>query len=443
MATITQNLSGRYRARIRRKGYKNIQKTFGEQSEAETWARAVEMTIEGERSIQHEPGMVLSQAKIEVAEVGTQHEARASTIEMASALPRLQWLVWDTKEAVSVHPELKDCYGCDQASLMFVEFENGVVRVASTTKPLTMLRSNIQLSATWGMPINHILISKPLAGLNRGCVILCKRLLDAGYQTMGQRIFKGISVPAILRTLRLTYPDMDEPVPSRTIVQHPRSVSEKVVADDATPVQAIAVRGVPRIAILGTDIRQDADGRYCLNDLHNAAVANGMNGRTKEPNKFFASAQTAELVTALTDTQNPGIGPVSTIKGGPKQGSYVVRELVYAYAMWVSPRFHLTVIRAFDAMVTNKPVEQVVEPMVQDAIDERSWRIASDERDRLLSLLGSDAEDDIWKIAIRIKRRVHDELSSLARSFGPSACESSMRAVAKWSPTALHYRRDG
>jgi hypothetical protein len=436
MATITQNLSGRYRARIRRKGYKNIQKTFGEQSEAETWARAVEMTIEGERSIQHEPGMVLSQAKIEVAEVGPQHEARASTIEMASALPRLQWLVWDTKEAVSVHPEVKDCYGCDQASLMIIEFENGVVRVASTTNPLTMLRSNIQLSATWGSPISHILVSKPLAGLNRGCVILCKRLLVAGYQTMGQRIFKGISVPAILRTLRLTYPDMDEPVPSQSVVQFSRAVAEKVGAEDAAPVQAIAVRSVPRIAILGTDIRKDADGRYCLNDLHRASGGNNAH----RPSLWVENKQTKELIAEILKA---GIPALTSIKGGRHNGTYVCKELVYAYAMWVSPRFHLTVIRAFDAMVTNKPVEQVVEPTVQDAIDERAWRIASDERDRLLSLLGSDAEDDIWKIAIRIKRRVRDELSSLARSFGPSACESSMLAVAKWSPNALNSRRDG
>ena len=90
MATITQNLSGRYRARIRRKGYKNIQKTFGEKSEAESWARAVEMKIEGERSVQHEPGIVLSQAKIDVDEAGIQHPESVRSSKKVSALPRLE-----------------------------------------------------------------------------------------------------------------------------------------------------------------------------------------------------------------------------------------------------------------------------------------------------------------------------------------------------------------
>jgi hypothetical protein len=229
---------------------------------------------------------------------------------------------------------------------------------------------------------------------------------------------------------------MDEPVPSQSVVQFPRAVSEKIAAEDAAPDQAIAVRSVPNIAILGTDIRKDADGRYCLNDLHRASGGNNAH----RPSLWVENKQTKELIAEILKA---GIPALSSIKGGRHNGTYVCKELVYAYAMWVSPRFHLTVIRAFDAMVTNKPVEQVVEPTVQDAIDERAWRIASDERDRLLSLLGSDAEDDIWKIVIRIKRRVRDELSSLARSFGPSACESAMMAVAKWSPNALISRRDG
>jgi hypothetical protein len=46
-----------------------------------------------------------------------------------------------------------------------------------------------------------------------------------------------------------------------------------------------------------------------------------------------------------------GIPAVST-REGRGGGTYVVRELVYAYAMWVSPEFNLKVIRTFDALVS-------------------------------------------------------------------------------------------
>lgn len=98
------------------------------------------------------------------------------------------------------------------------------------------------------------------------------------------------------------------------------------------------------LIIANTAIRTDAENRYCLNDLHKAAGEEKRHGASY----WLANQQTKELVAELGDT---GI-PVSVVRGGPGQGTYVVKELVYAYAMWISPSFHLKVIRAYDALVT-------------------------------------------------------------------------------------------
>ncbi|GAB6854462.1 KilA-N domain-containing protein [Asaia astilbis] len=100
------------------------------------------------------------------------------------------------------------------------------------------------------------------------------------------------------------------------------------------------------LTILATAIRQDAEGRYCLNDCHKASGGMKKDG----PSYWLATDQATAIAAKLTDTENP-VSPVSSIKGGANQGTYVAKELVYAYAMWISADFSLTVIRAFDAMV--------------------------------------------------------------------------------------------
>jgi len=106
---------------------------------------------------------------------------------------------------------------------------------------------------------------------------------------------------------------------------------------------------VSSLLILGNSIRQDDEGRYCLNDCHKASGASKKDG----PSYWLAIDQAQALVSELNDTENP-VSPVSTKKGGNDQGTYACKELVYAYAMWISPAFHLQVIRAFDALVTGK-----------------------------------------------------------------------------------------
>jgi hypothetical protein len=105
------------------------------------------------------------------------------------------------------------------------------------------------------------------------------------------------------------------------------------------------------LLIAGTPIKQDAEGRYSLNDLHKAAGGE----KRHQPANWFALQQTQELAT---EASIPGIPGVKT-EAGRYGGTFVSKPLVYAYAMWISAKFHLQVIETFDALVTGKL--QVVE----------------------------------------------------------------------------------
>lgn len=88
-------------------------------------------------------------------------------------------------------------------------------------------------------------------------------------------------------------------------------------------------------------IKQDAEGRYSLNDLHKAA---GGENRHK-PSLYLRMDSTDELVNAIQCTDSC-IPPI-VAKRGFKGGTYVCPEVVIDYGMWISPKFALKVIRTF------------------------------------------------------------------------------------------------
>ncbi|HHF5034791.1 TPA: P22AR C-terminal domain-containing protein [Haemophilus influenzae] len=108
------------------------------------------------------------------------------------------------------------------------------------------------------------------------------------------------------------------------------------------------------LTILKTSIRQ-SDNLYSLNDLH---VASGSENRHK-PSLFMTNQQTKDLIAEIDNSSVAG-NPVSVkiVRGGRNpelQGTWVCEELVLSYAMWISPKFHLIVLRAFLAMHRNQP----------------------------------------------------------------------------------------
>ncbi len=107
--------------------------------------------------------------------------------------------------------------------------------------------------------------------------------------------------------------------------------------------------------ILANNIIHAVDSLYSLNDLH--TVSGGE--KKHQPSNWLRSNQAQEIITelkseAFSSSNVRSLEPVRVIRGvqsdNTPQGTYACKELVYSYAMWISPRFHLMVIRAFDAM---------------------------------------------------------------------------------------------
>lgn len=104
------------------------------------------------------------------------------------------------------------------------------------------------------------------------------------------------------------------------------------------------------ISIADVIVRQDSKGRYNLNDFHRAA---GEENRHR-PSLWADNQQAKDLAAEIAqETGKAGIPALVLQRGGKAPGTYACKELVYAYAMWISPAFHLKVIRTFDKAVTD------------------------------------------------------------------------------------------
>lgn len=90
------------------------------------------------------------------------------------------------------------------------------------------------------------------------------------------------------------------------------------------------------IQISNVSIRQH-NGLYSLNDLHRAA---GGENRHK-PSLWTSNQQTIELIKEVEKAGNPAILSKQGL------GTFVCKELVIHYGMWISPSFSLQVIRTF------------------------------------------------------------------------------------------------
>lgn len=104
----------------------------------------------------------------------------------------------------------------------------------------------------------------------------------------------------------------------------------------------------PQITILDNAVKV-INGLFCLNDLHKASGGE----KKHQPSFFMRNQETTDLINEIKLLDNLEDADVmQRINGGDMRGTYVCKDLVYRYAMWINPKFALLVIRTFDKLVT-------------------------------------------------------------------------------------------
>lgn len=93
-----------------------------------------------------------------------------------------------------------------------------------------------------------------------------------------------------------------------------------------------------QLIILNQEIRP-YENLFSLNDLH---VSSGGNLKHK-PSNFIRLDTTKDLIAEIEKDNSNALKVIRGTQGG----TYACEELMLAYAMWISPKFHLVVLRAF------------------------------------------------------------------------------------------------
>lgn len=132
------------------------------------------------------------------------------------------------------------------------------------------------------------------------------------------------------------------------------------------------------ITIGDITIHQSENGLYLLTDLWKASGS----ARKDRPEKWLNLVSTQRYLKFLEkqergNLQNEDVTKTGSLnkssffeiilgKGKP-QGTYVSKELVYSYAMWVSCEYHHLVVSTFDALQQATTTQQLID--IKTALD--------------------------------------------------------------------------
>ncbi|MFZ7342899.1 P22AR C-terminal domain-containing protein [Avibacterium volantium] len=206
------------------------------------------------------------------------------------------------------------------------------------------------------------------------------------------------------------------------------------------------------LQILNNSIRT-LDNLFSLTDLHKASGGD----EKHKPVLFLRLDQTKDLISEI---QNDKVQictlPVKTVRGGRNPSTYACEELVLSYAMWISPKFHLIVLRAFLAMHKGEVKQQQLalpEPekkytfeFTEYELEQLAWLWFSHKRMNTLladlyeplNALGSTFSGSVYSHAHEYHRHHKESQATMQRLIEPFKQSTKLnwqRVIPKITPT--------
>lgn len=112
------------------------------------------------------------------------------------------------------------------------------------------------------------------------------------------------------------------------------------------------------VQISNISIHQTKNGLFSLKDLHRASGGEDRHA----PRRWLQNTQTNDLIKELEKDGKPSIQSKQGL------GTFVCRELVIAYGMWISPKFALQVIKTF--LAVSDGIKTVIPKPTHDLLDD-------------------------------------------------------------------------
>lgn len=171
-----------------------------------------------------------------------------------------------------------------------------------------------------------------------------------------------------------------------------------------------------------TEIRTDEFGRYCLTDIYRASNLPAH----KRPVKF-ESTTSFKGIQEVLKVRTGTFVPYEKTRGRYNGGTWACKEMLIAYAMWVSPEFMVKVIDVFFAASSGHGDKAV-------AIAQGNEELKSllDQRDSLILTAATQSErNEIERLTNEISKHTKPSAQKLAmmRGKGKKFAESELDRI--------------